>query len=195
MLIRNAEIMGSGIADLRIADGKIVEIGRELSAASGDDCLDAGGNALLPGLHDHHIHFLAFAASFSSVRCGPPQVTTADQFVEALRTANASLALGAWIRGIGYHESVAGDIDRIWVDHAVPDRPVRVQHRGGRLWVLNSLGLELLLSNPPSSFPRKRESISPPSHCPTMDSRFRGNDDKEWASASDSRHENKQRHA
>jgi hypothetical protein len=26
------------------------------------------------------------------------------------------------------------------------------------------------------SFPRRRESIDPPSHCSTMDSRFRGND-------------------
>jgi predicted amidohydrolase YtcJ len=146
MLIRNAEIMGGGIGDLRTAGGKIIEIGRELSAAPNEDSIEAGGNALLPGLHDHHIHFLAFAASFSSVRCGPPQVTTADELVRALRAA--SEGLDGWIRGIGYHESVAGDIDRTWLDRAVLDRPVRVQHRGGRLWVLNSLGLELL--NTPS---------------------------------------------
>jgi predicted amidohydrolase YtcJ len=154
MLIRNAEIVGSGIADLHIAGGKIVEIGRELSAAPGEDSIDAGGNALLPGLHDHHIHFLAFAASFSSVRCGPPQVTTADELVRALRTASGGP--GEWIRGIGYHESVAGDIDRTWLDRAMPDRPVRVQHRGGRLWIVNSLGLELL--NSPSSLGRLFDS-------------------------------------
>jgi len=176
MLIRNAEIMGEGIADLRIAGGKVAEIGHKLSVASDDDNIDAGGNALLPGLHDHHTHFLAFAASFSSVRCGPPQVTTAEQLIEALHIANAELAPGEWIRGIGYHESVAGDIDRTWLDRALPDRPVRVQHRGGRLWMLNSLGLELL-ANSPSSFPRKRESISGLRANEWMDSRLRGNDE------------------
>ena len=145
MLIRNADIMGDGIADLRIAGGKIVEIGGALSAARGEDSIEASGNALLPGLHDHHIHFLAFAASFNSVRCGPPEVTTADELLHALSAASGGP--GEWIRGIGYHESVAGDIDRTWLDQAVPDRPVRVQHRGGRLWVLNSLGLELLGGN------------------------------------------------
>ncbi len=142
MLIRNAEIIGGSIADLRIADGKIAEIGHRLSAAPGEPVIDVGGNFLLPGLHDHHIHFLAFAASFNSVKCGPPQVTTADALVQALRAADG--APGEWIRGVGYHESVAGEIDRAWLDRAVPDRPVRIQHRAGRLWILNSLGLECL---------------------------------------------------
>ncbi|MFT5483534.1 MAG: putative amidohydrolase YtcJ [Halieaceae bacterium] len=50
----------------------------------------------------------------------------------------------SWLRGIAYHPSIAGDIDRDWLDQHIPDRPVRVQHRGGRLWVLNSLALREL---------------------------------------------------
>jgi predicted amidohydrolase YtcJ len=49
-----------------------------------------------------------------------------------------------WLRGYGYHASVAGDIDRHWLDAVVRDRPVRIQHRSGRLWLFNSAGLDLL---------------------------------------------------
>jgi predicted amidohydrolase YtcJ len=142
MLIRNAEVLSHSVADLRVHEGKIAGIG-DLQPESGETVFDAGGNALLPGLHDHHLHFLAFAASFNSVRCGPPEVTTADALAQSLRTAAGFP--GAWIRGIGYHETVAGEIDRAWLDRAVPDRPVRVQHRGGRLWILNSPALEEVL--------------------------------------------------
>jgi predicted amidohydrolase YtcJ len=43
-----------------------------------------------------------------------------------------------WLRATGYHESIAGDLDRWMLDGIVGDRPVRVQHRTGELWVLTS---------------------------------------------------------
>jgi predicted amidohydrolase YtcJ len=141
MLIRNAEIAFSGIFDVRIAGGKIVEIAEGLAPGGGQDTIDARGSALLPGLHDHHIHLLAYAASLESVRCGPP--LDADALVRALRHA-PRVGPSQWIRGIGYHESVAGEIDRAWLDAAVLEAPVRIQHRGGRLWVLNSRALKLI---------------------------------------------------
>lgn len=49
-----------------------------------------------------------------------------------------------WVRGIGYDESVAGDIDRWVLDQVAPAVPTRVQHRSGALWVLNSAGLAAL---------------------------------------------------
>jgi len=49
-----------------------------------------------------------------------------------------------WLRGVGYHASVAGEIDRHWLDRCVPHVPVRIQHRSGRLWILNSRALNLL---------------------------------------------------
>jgi predicted amidohydrolase YtcJ len=52
-----------------------------------------------------------------------------------------------FLRGIGYHESVTGRlIDRDWLDGVAPHRPVRVQHRTGRMWVLNSVALERLFA-------------------------------------------------
>jgi predicted amidohydrolase YtcJ len=45
------------------------------------------------------------------------------------------------VRAVGYHESVAGELDRWVLDDFAPDRPVRVQHRSGALWVWNSAAL------------------------------------------------------
>ena len=139
MLIRRAELRNGGIADVRVEDGRIAAIG-ELVAARDEPVLDAAGALLLPGLHDHHLHVAATAAAMNSVRCGPPQVGGEAALAESLGAPGAG-----WLRGIGYHESVAGPIDRHWLDRAAPGRPVRVQHRSGRLWILNSAALDLLL--------------------------------------------------
>ncbi|PEQ11844.1 hydrolase [Novosphingobium sp. PC22D] len=145
MLIRNAEIHGVGPGDLRIAHGRIAAIGA-LAPVSGETVIDAHGGALLPGLHDHHIHLAALAVRDASVACGPPEV--ADR--EALRVALDRPGQG-WLRGIGYHESVLGALpDAAALDELVACRPVRIQHRSGRMWLLNSRALaELLALAPP----------------------------------------------
>lgn len=113
-----------------------------LPADPGEQVIDAACGLLLPGLHDHHVHLAATAASLASVRCGPPHVTDEDQLAAALRIPGEG-----WLRGIGYHESVAGMIDRHWLDRVVRDRPVRIQHRSGRLWTFNTRALELVLGD------------------------------------------------
>lgn len=141
MLIQNAELYGSNVADVRIRDGRISAIGRVRPDVA-ERVIDARGGTLLPGLHDHHIHLMSYAASLQSVACGPPDVRTE---VELAATLSASVPQrGDWVRGYGYHESVAGAIDRTWLDRYQPDVPVRIQHRSGRLWILNSAGLALL---------------------------------------------------
>jgi predicted amidohydrolase YtcJ len=141
LLIRRAELLGGRIVDVRLRDGRIAEIG-DLPALAGEYLIEAGGGLLLPGLHDHHIHVSASAAALASARCGPPEVVDADGLARVLARPGHG-----WLRGIGYHESVAGMIDRDWLDAAMPERPVRVQHRSGRMWVFNSAGLDLLLAS------------------------------------------------
>jgi predicted amidohydrolase YtcJ len=51
---------------------------------------------------------------------------------------------GGWVRGVGYHESVAGDLDRRALDRLRGDVPLRVQHRSGACWILNSAGVAAL---------------------------------------------------
>lgn len=134
LLIRDAELDGRHTADVRCRGGRVIEIGRDLSRAEGEDVIEAGGGALLPGLHDHHLHLFALAAVRRSVDCGPPRVADVDALADALRAAPGE----DWIRGVGYHESVAGMLDRGKLDALMPDRPVRIQHRSGKMWFINS---------------------------------------------------------
>jgi predicted amidohydrolase YtcJ len=134
VLIRRVEVEGRGLVDVRIAGGRIVEIGERLPGRAE---VDGEGGALIVGLHDHHVHLTALAAEAASVRVGPAEAGGRDGFAAALRGGSP----GEWVRAIGYHESVAGELDRWELDRLVSDRPVRVQHRTGALWVWNSAAL------------------------------------------------------
>lgn len=151
MLIRNAEIRDHGLADLRMTGAQIVAIG-QLAPIDGEPVIDARGGALLPGLHDHHIHLSALAARQASTPCGPPQVNDETELAAALSVPGIG-----WLRGIGYHESVAGVLDIVTLDRLAPARPVRIQHRSGRMWFFNSAGLDAILAHtaPPPGLERE----------------------------------------
>jgi predicted amidohydrolase YtcJ len=138
MLIRNATVFGTDATDVRTSGARIAAVGVRLCPLPGEDDVDARGGWLLPGLHDHHIHLRALAAAADSLPLGPAAASTPADFAAALRAADRQRPAGQWIRGIGYHESVAGALDRWTLDRLVPERPVRIQHRTGALWVLNS---------------------------------------------------------
>lgn len=136
LLIRDCELDGRAGVDVRIRAGLVVEVGTALRP-DGEPSLPAGRGALIPGLHDHHLHLLALAAHLRSVACGPTAVRHADELARTLQDA----ARHGPVRGAGYHESVAGPLDRDVLDGIAPDVPVRVQHRSGAVWFLNSAAL------------------------------------------------------
>jgi predicted amidohydrolase YtcJ len=152
MLIRAAEVLGIGLADVRLAGTRIAEIG-DLAPCSGEAVIEARGGALMPGLHDHHIHLAALAARRGSVECGPPAVCDAESLARALQVPGTG-----WLRGIGFHESVLDGMlpDAATLDRIVPHRPLRLQHRTGRMWLLNTWALEELLARaaPPPGLER-----------------------------------------
>ena len=184
LLLRDAELDGSRRADIRVRAGLVARIAPALDRLPGEEVLDCGGAAVIPGLCDHHLHLHAMAAARSSVRCGPPSVRTAAQLAAALRAATPDE--NGWIRGTGYVAPVPGDLDGTALDGTAldgtaldgtaldataldgtaldataldgtaldataldataldamrPDVPVRIQHRSGALWVLNSAAL------------------------------------------------------
>ena len=144
LLIRNTEVSGRHGLDVLCTDGKIRDVGRNLVHPDAET-IDADGGVLLPGLHDHHVHLFALAASRRSVRCGPPDVADEETLVSVLRHAEDSA--DGWIRGVGYHESVAGMLDRHTLDAMASERPIRIQHRSGKMWFLNSIALQMLSVN------------------------------------------------
>ncbi|WP_128106554.1 amidohydrolase family protein [Azoarcus sp. DN11] len=146
LLIRAAELLSGARADVRMRGGRIERIATHLPAHDGEAVIEAHGRALCVGLHDHHLHLMAHAASLESLPCGSPVVGCVGGFADLLRM-RARLedpAAPGWIRGIGYHEGVGGPIDRRWLDAVAPQVPVRIQHRTGRLWILNTCALRRL---------------------------------------------------
>jgi predicted amidohydrolase YtcJ len=140
----NLVILGAALGrrvdvDIRVHQGTVAAVAHGIRPGPDDVVVEAAGGAVLAGLRDHHVHLRALAAAQRSVWLGPPSVHDGQEFAATLRQAAAE-GLG-WIRGIGYHESVAGPLDRARLDAVVADRPVRIQHRSGQLWMLNSAGV------------------------------------------------------
>jgi predicted amidohydrolase YtcJ len=137
LLIQHATLLDGTAVDIRV-DEQIVDVG-ELTPHKGEQVLDAAGATVIPGLHDHHVHLRSAAAALTSVRVGPAEVRGRVDLARAL--ADAPVGNDGWVRAVGYHEAVAGPLDREVLDEVSPALPVRVQHRSGVLWTLNSVGL------------------------------------------------------
>ncbi|CAM3390117.1 amidohydrolase [Mycobacterium intermedium] len=138
MLISQATLLDGTTVDIRVG-ARIEEVGPDLVAKPGEGVLYAGGGTVLPGLYDHHVHLRSAASALDSLSVGPPAVRTKAEMVQALWSAVPGA--DGWIRAVGYHESVAGELDRDSLDAVVTHIPVRVQHRSGALWILNSAAL------------------------------------------------------
>ncbi|WP_375482659.1 amidohydrolase family protein [uncultured Jatrophihabitans sp.] len=161
LLLRNVSVEGVDRTDVLVRGGRVAGIG-PAAHTSGARELDLAGGAVLPGLHDHHCHVLAMAAARDSVACGPPEVGTATAFAAALRRA---VPRRGWVRAVGFHESVAGELDRQVLDRIRCDVPVRVQHRSGALWVLNSsalrqVGLDRPVPGEPQGVERDSDGVA-----------------------------------
>jgi predicted amidohydrolase YtcJ len=141
MLIRQATLLDGTVTDIRVG-AQIEEMapsGEGLTPRAGEGVLYAGGGTVLPGLHDHHVHLRSAASALDSFFVGPPGVSTEAELTQLL--ANATPGPDGWIRAVGYHDSVAGELDRTALDAMVRSVPVRIQHRSGALWILNSEAL------------------------------------------------------
>lgn len=139
LLIKNVELKGNKV-DVHCKDGLITRIHERIDVSSNDRVFDSHGGALLPSIRDNHLHLCSLAARRNSIVCGPPEITDEEQLIAALRAAPGN----DWIRGVDYHESVAGDLNAAQIDGWVVDRPVRIQHRSGRLWYVNSVAAAAL---------------------------------------------------
>jgi predicted amidohydrolase YtcJ len=107
-------VVRSDELDVLVDGDRIVAVG---SGLDGDEVLEVG--AVLPGLHDHHLHLLAMAAARDSLDVGG--LRSPEAFDAALAGSEAT-------RVIGYHEHDHGALDA----DRVAGR--RVQHATGAAW-------------------------------------------------------------
>lgn len=131
LVVRGGEVDGRP-ADVVVDGGLVAGLGPDLVPPPGADVLDAAGGAVLPGLHDHHLHLLAMAAARRSLDVGALRGPAA--FDTAVREAPGAGPL----RVVGHHEHHHGPLDRARLDALAPGRAVRVQHATGAQWVHSS---------------------------------------------------------
>ncbi|MEZ5140426.1 MAG: amidohydrolase family protein [Acidimicrobiales bacterium] len=136
LLVTRAQVRGA-VVDVRIDGGRITAIGDDL-ATDGAATLDAGGGALVPGLHDHHLHLLAMAAARRSLDAAVlPDGAALDAAVSRRHVDREG---DRWLRIVGIDDR-HGPVDRARLDALAPGRRVRAQHRSGAAWVLSSPAL------------------------------------------------------
>lgn len=136
LLIRGAIVDGARL-DCRVGEGVVAALGVDLSPLPGERVVEAAGGALLPGLHDHHVHLLAAAAARVSLDLRGGPLPPPDQH----STGGAG---DGWLRvvGLGDDDATRHDVDAVW-----RSRPVRVQHRSGALWILSTAAIDELGTN------------------------------------------------
>lgn len=134
VLIRDAQVEDRFV-DVRVENGVIAAIGADLAQQPADQVIEANGDALIPGLHDHHVHLVAMAARGSSVDLDP---CASRAEVDDVIAAAAEIAGDGWVRVVGYDEHRHGTLDLLRLDRLSAAAPFRVQHRTGLSWLLNS---------------------------------------------------------
>ena len=128
--IETAEAIG-------IADGRVVSAGRDRevveAAAPGAAVIDARDAAIVPGIHDFHLHLVGMARSRRALRLD--EARDFATILERVSRRVADLAPDAWLTGRGWSEASLdpGALQRL--EAAVGERPAFLySHDGHSAW-------------------------------------------------------------
>src|SRR5262245_35989896 len=133
----SAEAIAVG-GDRIVAVGTTAEI---RSRATGAETIDLGGQFVVPGFIDSHIHFLDGGFRLASVQLRDAK--TRDEFVARIAACAASVPAGTWITGGDWdHTLWGGELPRRdWIDGVTADRPVWINRLDGHMALANSAAL------------------------------------------------------
>jgi hypothetical protein len=116
--VQTAEAIG-------IADGRVAIVGSRAEVlearAPRARLVEAGAAAIVPGMHDFHLHLVGMARDRRALRVESDRGFEA--LVAELRRAAAAWPAGAWLRGRGWSEALlaAGRLERL--EEAAGERP------------------------------------------------------------------------
>lgn len=137
---------------IALSGSRLVGVGTwdELKAlvAARTEVLDLGGQTVVPGFNDAHLHADG-AMLLDAVLVGNPfevEFFTIDRIVALLKERAAKTPTGKLVSGEFYDDTkikdgrpvVMADLDRVSTEH-----PVMITHRGGHTYVVNSVALKL----------------------------------------------------
>ncbi len=131
-----------------VVDNKIVAVGsnEEIKTWIGEDTnvVDLGGDSLLPGFIDAHLHLLNFGLTKVATNLKPCK--SIDETLELLKAKADETPAGGWIRGWAYNDNNVAEKrmpNRKELDSVSTVHPIYVQRSCGHVIAANSKALEL----------------------------------------------------
>ena len=105
---------------------------------------DWGGNLVMPGMSDAHLHLTAFARQ--GIYVDLLSVKSLDEVAQRLRAKASEVSEGAWIRAINYNEMAWPDTSpptKEWLDSLGLGNPVVLSRYCGHRHVANSIAMRV----------------------------------------------------
>lgn len=131
---------------IALREGKIVAVGSREEVGN-LPCIarrvDAGGKAIIPGLIDAHIHFLAYARSLDLVNLDG--VRSKEEALRMVADKARELGPGRWVIGGGWNNNLWSQTDyptRHDLDRVAPGNPVYLDRKDLHSCWVNSLALQ-----------------------------------------------------
>jgi predicted amidohydrolase YtcJ len=129
---------------IAIEAGSILAVGDDELLAKFDsaDCEDMGGQVILPGLTDAHIHLQEYALSLSIVDC---EVESKDEILQRVADHLCKTPPGEWVRGHGWNQNTWGGAwpTSIELDAVVPQNPAYLTAKSLHVAWANQAALSL----------------------------------------------------
>jgi predicted amidohydrolase YtcJ len=127
-----------------IAGDRIAAVGSTADirgSAGSAEIVDLGGQFVVPGFIDTHVHFLTGGFRLASVQLR--DAATREEFIARITKFAAGVPAGTWITGGDWdHTLWGGELPRRdWIDAATPDHPVWVNRLDGHMALANSAAL------------------------------------------------------
>lgn len=127
-----------------IAGDRIVAIGTTAdirARAGGGEVVDVGGQFVVPGFIDSHVHFIEGGFRLTSVQLRDAK--TREDFVNRIKAYAATVPAGTWIVGGDWdHTLWGGELPRRdWIDAVTPDHPVWINRLDGHMALANTAAL------------------------------------------------------
>jgi predicted amidohydrolase YtcJ len=106
--------------------------------------VDLGSSAVVPGLHDAHVHLMVTAEDLLHLDLSAAAVGDVSALLARVTAEARTKGAGAWVRGSRYDDAKTGPLTRWDLDRAAPDNPVIVVQVAGHWGVANSRALAAL---------------------------------------------------
>ena len=130
-----------------IKSGVIIAVGDEAAIGahktSKTEVIDLQGAAVLPGLHDMHVH--PMGAGLAELACRFPQGSGPKEVMAAVQKCASTKARDEWITGGQWDAASFGKTppDRLFLDRAAPNHPVVLTDISGHSAWANTRALQL----------------------------------------------------